>query len=231
MAQNRGGEDEPDGTSRKKRRVETGRPTTLSTRAPESSGASWTDRLPVPTVLTIIALVAGAAYWAGGTREKVETQHLQLISAHTAPRPASAELAPPLQPNRASGAAARAIVTSPKAGARVSRVMLIEGKSEGIPAEWDVWLVTRREAGGDVFPKQRVTLLADGSFEKKIWDDGESGDIWVCVLIADASETVRFNEWIKEGDRTGRYPALVLHDDKSKLLTCQKLALEKAAHR
>jgi hypothetical protein len=222
-------EGESEGESHKTQRVDTGRPTTLSARARRRARASSTDRVALSAVLTIILAVASAAYWAGVTREKVDTQNLHFSDTHAAPSHVEAEMqVPSRMPTPPPGAMPQATVTSPNAGTRVSRAMTIEGRTEGVPQGWDVWLVTRREAGGDVFPKQRVTLMPDGSFEKKIWDHGENGEIWVCVLIAQASETKRFSEWLNEGARTKKFPALALHDEKSKLLTCQKLLLEDA---
>jgi hypothetical protein len=199
--------------------------TTMSASGRTLSAPSGTDRLPLPVVLTLLGLVAGAAYWAGGTREKVEnTRQPPAIQAP----PSTTPVSPPVAPDRRAGVSA--VISSPRAGSQVDPVMVVTGQVEGAPDGWDVWLLTRREVDGYVFPKKRVTLAGDGRFEKRIWDHGASGPLWVCILVVEPSETRRFDAWQREGDRTHVYPALVLDDAKSRLLTCQELVLNNPSH-
>lgn len=114
--------------------------------------------------------------------------------------------------------------TAPDKDSTVEPVMVIKGKVTAFPKGMHLWLVTRREAGGPIHPKQRVKPNTDGSFEKQIWDHGDSGPLWVCALATEPSETTRFESWQRAGDLKRDWPA-ISEADSTEVLGCLDLKL------
>ena len=144
---------------------------------------------------------------------------------------------PPSLPNRSRRGAdednlePRVSFISPPKGSKVKPVISVSGKVKGVPGAKHLWLVTRREAGGErLSRKQKVAPMADGTFEKTIREYGASGPLWVCVLMADPTETERFNKWQRVGDAKRDWPALSVGDT-STMLGCTPLKLDNPKYR
>src|SRR5690606_24242654 len=57
----------------------------------------------------------------------------------------------------------------PAEGATVEPTMLVRGVANGIQEGRHLWLVTHRTQDGGIWPKERIHLSADGTFELQIW--------------------------------------------------------------
>ena len=136
-----------------------------------------------------------------------------------------ASVVPPVQPPSLPTVS----FSSPEAGKVVSPEFVVRGMVRAIPEKQQLWLVTRREAGGDFWPKQRVVPNSDGSFEKRIGDGGQSGELWVCLLSIDGIGAKRLADWGTEAERTGTWSPIKLEDTSGTIVGCEGLTLRNPA--
>ncbi len=116
--------------------------------------------------------------------------------------------------------------SSPVEGAVVGSTWLVRGMANGIPEGKHLWLVTRREPEMGFWPRELLTLGADGAFEQQVWDQGAQGPLSICLLATNASDTMRFNEWLLAGDRDDVWPALHQVEGRSTMLGCQDVKMD-----
>ena len=89
----------------------------------------------------------------------------------------------------------KATIESPAAGATVGTSFPVRGSVQALPKGTDLWLATRREANGVLYPKVQIVLLGDSSFEENITSGGKEGPLGVCVVATDAETTLKFLGW------------------------------------
>jgi len=200
-------------------------------------------KVVVPTGITALTLLGSVAYWAGTTRERADgatskqasvpvpvagpqlsnsaNQNLTVLISPSLPTPT-----PPASPTSSQAPNLGVEFLFPRAGTTVSPEIIVHGKAHGIPSDKHLWLVTRREEGGDFWPKQQVVLNADGTFDKKIWDHGADGPLWICLLVGDDATTRRFNDWQKKGDKIGEWPPIQQDQSTGTFVGCERVTLD-----
>lgn len=120
--------------------------------------------------------------------------------------------------------------TAPAEGATVGSTWLVRGMANGIPEGKQLWLVTRREPEMGFWPRELLTLGADGAFEQQVWDQGAQGPLSICLLATTAADTARFNSWLLAGDRNDVWPALHQVEGRSTMLGCQDVKMDPNIH-
>jgi hypothetical protein len=97
-----------------------------------------------------------------------------------------------------------ATIMYPLPGKPVGRMVRLQGSVVGRLKSTDVWVVTRREKGGDVIPKAVLTFTGD-SFEQDVPLGGNPGSLDICLVATDRDASRMFadlqqssrasNEW------------------------------------
>jgi hypothetical protein len=100
-------------------------------------------------------------------------------------------------------------IDEPKSGQTVSRrTFLCKGRATGIGPETHLWLAV--EVNNRIWPKEReIHVLADGSWENTVYEDGATDKFSVSLLSADTEGEKQINQWIESGRKTGQYAQLV----------------------
>lgn len=215
-------------------------PPHANTARPQPNGWSVTNWLTLAGIIGAV-LIAGAGafawmYSAGQDRghndqqvaalqREIDELKAEKKKSATRAAPADTSATPNVEPQQ-EPETARAEIATPPANTTVTPVIHVSGRVADAPKGRHLWLVTRREQGGDFWPKARVAPDADGSFGKKIWDHGADGPLWICVLAVDPSETRRFEEWQREGDRVRDWPSLQLRPEVSAVIGCSEYVLD-----
>lgn len=198
--------------------------------------------------LAVLISIGGAVFWTNRYRSSItgeeaslahesvtlaamprapaqyaDTQHI-----HSEPQPAPEPVvrprlleAPALVKERMS-----VTFTAPSEGATVGSTWLVRGVANGIPAGKQLWLVTRREPEMGFWPRELLTLGADGAFEQQVWDQGPQGPLSICLLATTTADTARFNAWLHAGDRNDVWPALHQVEGRSTMLGCQDIKMD-----
>lgn len=216
---------------------------------PTFEKVNW--RRVIAGTLVLVASVGGISYWVGvrsdDLRERSRQQTLQQSRAALEPAaaaeivevPAVAEevirelpvtLVGAIPEESLPSTASKRIGVSfmePIEGTTVSSMMLVQGMARNVPEAKHLWLVTKRDAAGGFWPKERIELAEDGKFEMQIWDFGQDGPFSICLLATDAIDTSRFNDWLLAGDRDGVWSPLPLDRARGTTLGCQQVKLDK----
>jgi hypothetical protein len=195
--------------------------------------------------LAVLVSVGGAVFWANRSRtfisssagdqhesvtlaalprDPLQQTHIQAIpqKVQTESQPHAPLLdAPALITERMSVS-----FTAPAEGAVVGSTWLVRGMAKGIPKGKQLWLVTRREPEMGFWPRELLTLGADGAFEQQVWDQASSGPLSICLLATNQADTQRFNEWLLAGDRDDVWPALHQVEGRSTMLGCQDVKID-----
>jgi hypothetical protein len=196
--------------------------------------------------LAVLISVGGAVFWANRSRTFIssdgsnpshqsvtlaalpqdqlpQTQLQQLPPQKLQPQTQQARLldAPMLVTERMSVS-----FTAPAENAVVGSTWLVRGMAKGIPKGKQLWLVTRREPELGFWPRELLTLGADGAFEQQIWDQGAPGPLSICLLATNQADTLRFNDWLLAGDRDDVWPALHQVEGRSTMLGCQDVKMD-----
>jgi hypothetical protein len=197
----------------------------------------------------VLTSVGGAVFWANRNRtlisnEELGQRHESVTLAALPQQPlAQAEIqevpaGPPAQRAEALPVSpmleAPALVkdrmsvsfTAPAEGATVGSTWLVRGMARGIPEGKQLWLVTQREPELGFWPRELLTLGADGSFEQQVWDQGTRGPLSICLLATNTTDTMRFNDWLLVGDRDDIWPALHQIEGRSTMLGCQDIQMD-----
>jgi hypothetical protein len=98
---------------------------------------------------------------------------------------------------------------SPQAGAEVETRFQVKGVVESLPDQHHVWIAHQIDLGGLIWPKDyEVILDGDGRFERHVYAGGSSQDFFVLLLLTSEAGHAQFDDWMKEGGRTGHYPGI-----------------------
>jgi hypothetical protein len=203
--------------------------------------------------LAVFVSVGGAIFWANRSRtlissdepnsshqsvtlaalpqEAMQATHIQQLPAQArAQAPEAIRQAPLLDAPTLVKERMSVSFSAPGEGATVGSTWLVRGMAKGIPEGKHLWLVTQREPEMGFWPRERLTLGADGAFEQQVWDQGEQGPVSICLLATTGVDTLRFNAWLSTGDRDDVWPALHQVDGRSTMLGCQDVKMDPNLH-
>ena len=102
----------------------------------------------------------------------------------------------------------RATIDEPKTGQTVTRrTFICRGHATGVGPNAHLWLIV--EVNDRVWPKEsELQVLADGSWESTVYEDGASDKFSLAIYKADAEGETSISNWIEAGKRTGQYKHL-----------------------
>jgi hypothetical protein len=124
------------------------------------------------------------------------------------------------------GFGAHATITSPAQNSIIGTTVVVRGFVKNAE-DSDIWIVTRRAVGGEVYPKAKLNLLASGEFEHEIPNGGKDGPIGICVIMADESTSRQFEDWRQAATQTGQFTGVRM--PQRGVLTCQTYELRNYA--
>lgn len=103
----------------------------------------------------------------------------------------------------------RGWIDSPSDGDTVGTRLAVRGGVRDVPEAHDLWIATRVNRGGLLWPKDtKIMLDQEGHFDVYIYEGGNSPRFYVTLVLATAAVSSDFDRWIEEGSRTGHYPGL-----------------------
>ena len=100
-------------------------------------------------------------------------------------------------------------IIEPHLGETVARrTFHCNGTATGVGPESHLWLAV--EVNNRVWPKEReLHVLADGSWENTVYEDGATDKFSLSLLSANADAEKQITQWIEAGKKTGQYAELV----------------------
>jgi len=124
-----------------------------------------------------------------------------------------------------SSALATGCITSPIAGASVSRKIEVTGRVAGIPAGKSLWLAVL--INDMVWPKERVYPFADGGWTRTIIEGGSppAGTFHLVLLMADSEDDEMISRWVDQGIKMNSWPGLESTPGSDPLAMVQGLTL------
>jgi hypothetical protein len=97
----------------------------------------------------------------------------------------------------------------PQQDAEVGSYPAISGQVTGVPPQSDLWIAVRRGPGGVFWPKEpKVQPDEQGRFKLAIIEEGPPGRLVISLLMVPRSRSREFDQWLKRGHETGRYPGI-----------------------
>jgi hypothetical protein len=102
-----------------------------------------------------------------------------------------------------------ASIEEPHPGQTVTRrTFICRGKAIGLSPGTHLWLAI--EVNNHIWPKEReVRVLADGTWENTIYEDGATDKFSISLLSANPAAQTMITQWIQAGEKTGQYGEMV----------------------
>lgn len=99
-------------------------------------------------------------------------------------------------------------IEEPKPNQTVSRrTFVCKGRVNGVGPQTHLWLAV--EANNHIWPKEReVHVLADGTWENTIYEDGATDKFSISLLSATPAAEKQIDDWIEAGKKSGQYAEL-----------------------
>ncbi|MBW8875203.1 MAG: hypothetical protein JF614_09580 [Acidobacteria bacterium] len=108
---------------------------------------------------------------------------------------------------RSSLEAVSGSITTPKPNEVVGRIFSCSGQVKQLAHGLNLWLAV--EISGRIWPKESpVYVEGDGTWSKKIFEEGVVGDFALSLFVADARGSKHIRSWLDACDQLGTYPEL-----------------------